>query len=514
MTQPIGNNISENEQLFELTDIQSDENEWLKNYCLEIGDWSHNGIQCTDLVRELTTAPGYGKDSNDNYLGGYDYVKQQLNNGNQIPLLSQAKERVKRCDNLILTGDDYDPAGHTVVVFSIDLPNDTIFYLDQNYNGESITPRSTSISSIENSSYVISATCKKPVNCQVGSNGELIIAAPDSLSQPEVSTTVESKETNSNEPSGSENGKIFFVASDDGYTSNQIYSIYPDGTGLTQLTFLEYASISDLVWSDENQEIAFTSLFNFDERPKIYKISTDGSSLSCLAGGQNEQDGSPDWSPDGKNIVYYSGQGINSSAIYIMDNEGNYLRELVSARNCGSPKWSPDGQSFVVNCFDGDKNNIYYVDINDNNKNRLTNEGNNTISDWSPDGQEILFTSNRNENYDIYSINIAGEIINRLTTDQGEDLDPRWSPDGQKIVFISDRSGEMGLYLMNNDGINQNRLTNIKSYAVSPTWSPDSQQIAYISDDYDKINILNIEDGSTIQLTNINLKIRDLLWVR
>jgi hypothetical protein len=65
-------------------DIVNAESCWLQSNNTHLGDWVGDH-QCTALARLLTTAPGYGKDANGNFLGGYNYMTQQQSNGNFIP---------------------------------------------------------------------------------------------------------------------------------------------------------------------------------------------------------------------------------------------------------------------------------------------------------------------------------------------------------------------------------------------------------------------------------------------
>ncbi len=135
---------------------------WLENYDTARGHKVGKG-QCTELARLLTTAPGYGLDSAGLALGGYDYIKLKESNGRKYPLLRDIKNEVNRCDNLVLVRSGDDPAGHTVVVYNIDLTNDKLYYLEQNFpTGSPIKLSEMSISKNEDKAYVIQAGCNEP----------------------------------------------------------------------------------------------------------------------------------------------------------------------------------------------------------------------------------------------------------------------------------------------------------------------------------------------------------------
>ena len=171
------------------TDINNSASCWVHSLDKSFGEWEGDG-ECTALARSLTDARGYGQDENGGFLGGADYVIQQQKKGIHIPLLAEIKSDIKPCDNLILVAPKYEKAGHTVVVFYPDLVNDKIYYLDQNYNGEGITPRSLRVSQNENSTYVISAKCNSNNQELIKCQARPIIAALGPPAQPELSTTL------------------------------------------------------------------------------------------------------------------------------------------------------------------------------------------------------------------------------------------------------------------------------------------------------------------------------------
>ena len=137
---------------------------WIQDNNAVYGEFLENK-SCTALARLLTTAPGYGIDPNNNKAyGGLEFIKIQINKGIAYSLLVNDNESVKPCDNLVLFRKGDDPIGHTVVVFYVDLSNDILYYIDQNYAGMGITLRSLIISTEGKYAYIIPSTCRKIID--------------------------------------------------------------------------------------------------------------------------------------------------------------------------------------------------------------------------------------------------------------------------------------------------------------------------------------------------------------
>jgi Tol biopolymer transport system component len=99
----------------------------------------------------------------------------------------------------------------------------------------------------------------------------------------------------------------------------------------------------------------------------------------------------------------------------------------------------------------------------------------------APPLQSIVFQSDRDGNFEIYSMRSDGLDVRRLTSNPGDDVQPRWSPDGTQIVFSSLRDGLAAreIFVMNSDGSNIRRLTSLGRATGLPDWSPDGARITF-----------------------------------
>ncbi|TMI56052.1 hypothetical protein E6H18_08185, partial [Candidatus Bathyarchaeota archaeon] len=115
------------------------------------------------------------------------------------------------------------------------------------------------------------------------------------------------------------NGKIAFVSDRDG--NNEIYTMNPDGTGVTRLTFDTVVSHNDLspAWSPDGTKIAFAS--DRDGNYEIYTMNADGSGPTRLTISVRS-DLNPAWSPDGTKIAFSTNRDGNYD-IYVMNVDGS-----------------------------------------------------------------------------------------------------------------------------------------------------------------------------------------------
>lgn len=116
----------------------------------------------------------------------------------------------------------------------------------------------------------------------------------------------------------------------------------------------------------------------------IYTVNTDGTDVTQLTfSGSNT---SPDWSPDGTRILFYSGAGI-----FEMDADGSNVRQLLSG-SAERPTWSPDGSHIAFVRSKDDVRTLFVMNADGSNATALTSglDWNGHIA-WAPDGKSIAF---------------------------------------------------------------------------------------------------------------------------
>jgi Tol biopolymer transport system component len=232
---------------------------------------------------------------------------------------------------------------------------------------------------------------------------------------------------------------------------NEIYTMNPDGSGLTRLTE-NSGTDQDPAFSPNGKKIAFTSARNGGDGWDVMVMDADGSNPINLTPNLGEDNIQPAWSPNGKKIVFVHSPGSRPDAdLYVMDADGSNIAPLaedVPGGGAYDPEWSPDGSkiSFMNLTNEPQLPDIWVINSDGSGQMNLTNDPDTTEDDsvsdqfpsWSPDGTKIAFDSTRDGQAEVYTMNPDGTDVMRLTNgERTTSVQPAWSPDGTKIAFAS-----------------------------------------------------------------------------
>ena len=248
----------------------------------------------------------------------------------------------------------------------------------------------------------------------------------------------------------------------------------------------------------ENGKLVFRRYL--DERRTtgaLFIANLDGRSVRQITRpGKTGLDNEPDWSPDGKRIVYEHSTGPRDELIFIVNADGTGARSVVPCTGgCAgqeAPAWSPDGTEIAFASGDARYEQIWIVGVDGTNLRRLT--GPNVIDadpQWSPDGRRIVFRRidpyRARKGYALFVVNVDGGGERRLTPWALRAGDhPDWSPDGRRILFRANVEGprtiSSNLYTIRPDGSGLTQLTHARGGTVqhlSAGFSPDGRWITF-----------------------------------
>ena len=240
-----------------------------------------------------------------------------------------------------------------------------------------------------------------------------------------------------------------------------IWSMNIDGTDLKNLTSKSVGSELPSL-SPDSTKIAFST-------GDIYTMDIDGTNLQNLTNTSDVQEGYPNFSFDGNQIVYTTKQDSTNS-IYIMEADGGNKTKVLSTVTTRYflyryPIFNSSGDTIFYK-YRGQPRGLYSINVDGTNS-TLLYEGyvGYTFPSISADGTKIVFYVSN----DIFIMNGDGTDITKLA-DGGS---PMISSNGEKIVFG-------GVKIMNSDGSGLTKL----EHGGHPRFSndKDNYKIVYIGE--------------------------------
>ncbi|HET7552894.1 MAG TPA: hypothetical protein VFK04_16490 [Gemmatimonadaceae bacterium] len=154
-----------------------------------------------------------------------------------------------------------------------------------------------------------------------------------------------------------------------------------------------------------------------------YRARADGSADEALAVTSQPNAVSPSLSPDGKRLVFSTGDWGQLAIVDIATGEWSYVNEAMGT----SPAWSPDGSriAYVATGNDGARLHTVAPDGSDNHRVGDENSSYDVGIDWSPDGRWIIARNNSKNRLEI--IDATSDVTFPLGFTAGY-RGPSWKP--------------------------------------------------------------------------------------
>lgn len=160
------------------------------------------------------------------------------------------------------------------------------------------------------------------------------------------------------------------------------------------------------------------------------------------------EDGSPSWSSDGAEVLYFSENRRYKSEIYSSLTTAPFTQTQYTKVGGGNstPRASPDGRYLL---YSTDRYspawNICLIDrsIGRESCPFRDEKVSNCRPNWSPDGSQFAHTFERGQNVDLHVYSLATHTSERITSLPHKEYDATWSPDGAYIAFAHDPKGTL-----------------------------------------------------------------------
>jgi Tol biopolymer transport system component len=213
----------------------------------------------------------------------------------------------------------------------------------------------------------------------------------------------------------------------------------------------------------------------------------------------------PNWTPDGKYLVYNSGGLLYKISPDIAGDQPVQINtDFINSCN-NDHVISVDGKFIAISAspVETRRSMVYTVPFEGGVPQLITPVGPSYLHGISPDGNFLAYCAEREGNFDVYVIPTKGGRERRLTDAEGLDDGPEYSPDGEYIWFNSVRTGAMQAWRMKADGSEQTQMTfHEDRYSWFPHISPDGKLVVYIT-----YKVGDLEPNQHLANKNVDLRL-------
>ncbi len=335
-----------------------------------------------------------------------------------------------------------------------------------------------------------------------------------------------------------------------------IYVLPADGVGDPVRLTMQPANELSPAWSPDGERVAFVRC-GLGGECGVYAVDAGGGPEQALVPNGDLAITDLVWSPDGQQLAFSGRRGLQGAfSLHLLPLDGSAPQRLTSPASTYpgdlGPAFSPDGQqlAFVRTALDG-RQDVAVVTVQGGRVRRLAREQKGVTGlDWTPDGREVVYAANRDGAAGLWRVGldgrdprwvalgsdggeIAGPSVGRngglafarqlvrsqiveirgdgpvrpLIPSTRDDRQPAVTPDGSRVAFVSTRSGSHEVWTAEADGTGARQLTTFGGARVSgPRWSPDGRRLvvsARAGGDADADVFLILPNGEARALTDV-----------
>jgi len=205
------------------------------------------------------------------------------------------------------------------------------------------------------------------------------------------------------------------------------------------------------------------------------------------------------WSPDSKEVVYSM-----AGSLWRQKLDSKTAQQLTDGPGYDyQPDWSPDGKNIMYVSYQKDAIELWLLDLANGKTQQLTNNGAvNVEPRWSPDGKRIVFVSTSyNKRFHVFRADARDGKLENVVRLTGEtksalrryyysaydmEINPVWTRDSREILFVSNKGHiQWNGRLLADESGTRSRSAEIHyeetNWRARPDFSPDGSRMVYSS---------------------------------
>ena len=222
------------------------------------------------------------------------------------------------------------------------------------------------------------------------------------------------------------------------------------------------------------------------------------------------------WSNDGRKLVYAKSHFgnhqslVNDVKVYDLDEKSSGW--LTQSERAAYPDWSPDGKQIIYVAHENSVSNLYTMNADGSDKKQITNYVYDTQilnPHYSSDGNSVVFAmADKEANLDLFILELTSGDVRRVTDDPAADYDPVWHPDGDFVSYTSHSGSTPNIHTVNLATGESKQVSDVGDAVWAVQWSPgDTTIMATTLPDVDTVRIVNVDPHRDV--TTQALAIRD-----
>jgi Tol biopolymer transport system component/DNA-binding winged helix-turn-helix (wHTH) protein len=279
--------------------------------------------------------------------------------------------------------------------------------------------------------------------------------------------------------------------------------VMPAGGGEPKRVTFDNRLMSGMAWTPNSRELIFSSNRGGASWGLWRTPATGGTPERVVVGSDRAY--APTISLRGNRLIYASGfwnENIWRVPISPDHHAGKAERLIYSSMQEEGPQYSPDGKRIVFQSTRSGNFEIWRCDADGSNLVQLTSFNGPLTGTprWSWDGKHISFDTRPGPHPNVHVISSDGGPARRFVNDKADEGVASWSHDGKWIYFASNRSGAWQVWRRPADGGEPVQITRKGGFAALE--SPDGKTLYYAKFDENGIWQVPVTGGDETEVVN------------